>query len=146
MKRGWIKDKNLFLKILDKININFLDLILDNGGSSFVNILELTFPNINDRIEIFQKFYQKFLEVQEYQYLLTFVVGDKRSKDYIKAEDEKLILNKNRLYYPIYTVDEVLEKIIAVNPKLLEKYPGLQREYEQDGTKKVDIKPDLQNF
>ena len=60
MKRGWIKDKNLFLKILDKININFLDLILDNGGSSFVNILELTFPNINDRIEIFQKFYQKF--------------------------------------------------------------------------------------
>lgn len=133
MKRGWIKDKNLFLKILDKININFLDLILDNGGSSFVNILELTFPNINDRIEIFQ----------EYSYLLTFVVGDKRSKDYIKAEDEKLILNKNRLYYPMYTVDEVLEKIIAVNPKLLEKYPGLQREYEQDGNKKVDIKHDL---
>ena len=60
MKRGWIKDKNLFLKILDKININFLDLILDNGGSSFVNNLELTFPNINNRIEIFQKFYQKF--------------------------------------------------------------------------------------
>ena len=60
MKRGWIKDKNLFLKILDKININFLDLILDNGGSSFVNNLELTFTNINNRIEIFQNFYQKF--------------------------------------------------------------------------------------
>ena len=43
----------------------------------------------------------------------------------------------------MYTVDEVLEKIIAVNPKLLEKYPGLQREYEQDGNKKVDIKHDL---
>ena len=71
--------------------------------------------------------------------MLTFVVGDKRSKDYIKAEDEKLILNKNRLYYPMYTVDEVLEKIIAVNPKLLEKYPGLQREYELDGTKKEKI-------
>ena len=37
------------------------------------------------------------------------------------------------------TVDEALEKIIAVNPKLLEKYPGLQREYELDGTKKEKI-------
>ena len=43
----------------------------------------------------------------------------------------------------MHTVDEILEKIIAVNPKLLKKYPGLQREYEQDGTKKVDIKHDL---
>ena len=117
MKRGWIKDKNLFLKILDKININFLDLILDNGVSSFVDILELTFPNIDDRIEIFQKFYQKFLEVQEYSYLLTFVVGDKRSKDYLKAEDEKLILNKNCLYYPMYTVDEDIEYFLSTNPQ-----------------------------
>ena len=94
IKRGRIKDKNLFLKILDKINIDFLDLILDNGASSFVDILELTFPNINDRIEIFQKFYQKFLEAKEYSYLLTFIVGDERSKDYLSEEEEKLILNK----------------------------------------------------
>lgn len=117
MKGGWIKDKNLFLKILDKININFLDLILDNGVSSFVDILELTFPNINDRIEIFQKFYQKFLEVQEYSYLLTFIVGDKRSKDYVSDEEEKLILNKNCLYYPMYTVDEDIEYFLSTNPQ-----------------------------
>lgn len=115
MKRGWIKDKNLFLKILDKININFLDLILDNGASSFVDILELTFPNINDRIEIFQKFYQKFKEAKEYSYLLTFIVGDKRSKDYVSDEEEKLILNKNCLYYPMYTVDEDIEYFLSTN-------------------------------
>lgn len=117
MKRGWIKDKNLFLKILDKININFLDLILDNGASSFVDILELTFPNINDRIEIFQKFYQKFKEAKEYSYLLTFIVGDKRSKDYVSDEEEKLILNKNCLYYPMYTVDEDIEYFLSTNPQ-----------------------------
>lgn len=117
IKRGRIKDKNLFLKILDKININFLDLILDNGASSFVDILELTFPNINDRIEIFQKFYQKFLETQEYSYLLTFIVGDERSKDYLSEEEEKLILNKNRLYYPTYTVDEDIEYFLSTNPQ-----------------------------
>lgn len=117
MKGGWIKDKNLFLKILDKININFLDLILDNGVSSFVDILELTFPNINDRIEIFQKFYQKFKEAKEYSYLLTFIVGDKRSKDYVSDEEEKLILNKNCLYYPMYTVDEDIEYFLSTNPQ-----------------------------
>lgn len=117
MKRGLIKDKNLFLKILDKININFLDLILDNGVSSFVDILELTFPNINDRIEIFQKFYQKFKEAKEYSYLLTFIVGDKRSKDYVSDEEEKLILNKNCLYYPMYTVDEDIEYFLSTNPQ-----------------------------
>lgn len=117
MKRGMIKDKNLFLKILDKININFLDLILDNGASSFVDILELTFPNINDRIEIFQKFYQKFKEAKEYSYLLTFIVGDKRSKDYVSDEEEKLILNKNCLYYPMYTVDEDIEYFLSTNPQ-----------------------------
>lgn len=117
IKRGRIKDKNLFLKILDKININFLDLILDNGASSFVDVLELTFPNINDRIEIFQKFYQKFLETQEYSYLLTFIVGDERSKDYLSEEEEKLILNKNRLYYPTYTVDEDIEYFLSTNPQ-----------------------------
>lgn len=117
MKRGLIKDKNLFLKILDKINIDFLDLILDNGASSFVNILELTFPNINDRIEIFQKFYQKFKEAKEYSYLLTFIVGDKRSKDYVSDEEEKLILHKNCLYYPMYTVDEDIEYFLSTNPQ-----------------------------
>ncbi|MDY5873378.1 MAG: hypothetical protein SPK36_01080 [Bacilli bacterium] len=117
MKRGLIKDKKLFLKILDKINIDFLDLILDNGASSFVNILELTFPNINDRIEIFQKFYQKFKEAKEYSYLLTFIVGDKRSKDYVSDEEEKLILNKNCLYYPMYTVDEDIEYFLSTNPQ-----------------------------
>ncbi len=117
MKRGMIKDKNLFLKILDKININFLDLILDNGASSFVDILELTFPNINDRIEIFQKFYQKFKEAKEYSYLLTFIVGDKRSKDYVSDEEEKLILNKNCIYYPMYTVDEDIEYFLSTNPQ-----------------------------
>ena len=117
IKRGRIKDKNLFLKILDKININFLDLILDNGASSFGDILELTFPNINDRIEIFKKFYQKFLEAKEYSYLLTFIVGDERSKDYLSEEEEKLILNKNRLYYPTYTVDEDIEYFLSTNPQ-----------------------------
>lgn len=117
IKRGRIKDKNLFLKILDKININFLDLILDNGASSFVDILELTFPDINDRIEIFQKFYQKLLEAKEYSYLLTFIVGDERSKDYLSEEEEKLILNKNRLYYPTYTVDEDIEYFLSTNPQ-----------------------------
>lgn len=117
IKRGRIKDKNLFLKILDKINIDFLDLILDNGASSFVDILELTFPDINDRIEIFQKFYQKLLEAKEYSYLLTFIVGDERSKDYLSEEKEKLILNKNRLYYPTYTVDEDIEYFLSTNPQ-----------------------------
>ena len=62
----------------------------------------------------------------------------------VKKEEERIIHKKSVLELADdVTVDEALEKIIAVNPKLLEKYPGLQREYEQDGTKKEDIKHGL---
>ena len=58
----------------------------------------------------------------------------------VKKEEERIIHKKNVLELADdVTVDEALEKIIAVNPKLLEKYPGLQREYELDGTKKEKI-------
>ena len=58
----------------------------------------------------------------------------------VKKEEERIIHKKNVLELADdLTVDEALEKIIAVNPKLLEKYPGLQREYELDGTKKEKI-------
>ena len=144
MKRGMIKDKNLFLKILDKININFLDLILDNGASSFVDILELTFPNINDRIEIFQKFYQKFKEAKEYSYLLTFIVGDKRSKDYVLDEEEKLILNKNCLYYPMYTVDEDIEYFLSTNPQGLLLVNLKENLKKNDWSKEINQKVEKQ--
>lgn len=144
MKRGMIKDKNLFLKILDKININFLDLILDNGASSFVDILELTFPNINDRIEIFQKFYQKFKEAKEYSYLLTFIVGDKRSKDYVSDEEEKLILNKNCLYYPMYTVDEDIEYFLSTNPQGLLLVNLKENLKKNDWSKEINQKVEKQ--
>lgn len=144
MKRGMIKDKNLFLKILDKININFLDLILDNGASSFVDILELTFPNINDRIEIFQKFYQNFKEAKEYSYLLTFIVGDKRSKDYVSDEEEKLILNKNCLYYPMYTVDEDIEYFLSTNPQGLLLVNLKENLKKNDWSKEINQKVEKQ--
>ena len=58
----------------------------------------------------------------------------------VKKEEQRIIHKKSVLELSEdVTIDEALEKIIAVNPKLLEKYPGLQREYELDGTKKENV-------
>lgn len=109
IKSGKIKDKQLLLKIISKTNIAFLDILLDDGLSSFVDILELSFPTLEDRIEVFYSLYQKYLQEEEHLYLLDFIINDKRSKTYLSPKDFKILEERLPANYPLFMDDNEVE-------------------------------------
>ena len=81
------------------------------GNEELINLLEIYFPYMQNAI-----FYYKKQNEKEYNEIIT----NKKSFE---------------LSMPV-RVDEAIEKLVQVNPELLNTYPWLKHEYNIDGTRK----------
>jgi hypothetical protein len=82
-----------------------------NGTGELANFLETFFPYMQNAIDSFRN--KSIMEKeQEFKSKVLFELSDKLS------------------------VDEILEKVISINPGILEQYPLLNREFNKDGSRK----------
>ena len=74
--------------------------------------------------------------------MLFSIIKSKMKKNIIgvySIQNEEIITNKKtfELSMPV-RVDDAIEKLVQVNPELLNTYPWLKHEYNIDGTRKDD--------
>lgn len=82
------------------------------GAQMLVALLKSNFPYMNNSI----KFYEEEVE-----------------KEKTQKEEKKIVFELSQGI----TIDEALEKLLSINPSIIEKYSVLKREYNEDGSKKI---------
>lgn len=112
--------ENVILNVCaDFYKVNYKEVSIERearevGAAQSVIFFETFFPYMKNAIKLFK------------------VTADKEKEQ--TYEDRRLFELSDNL-----TIDEILDKLVSINPGILEQYPVLLREYNKDGSKKESI-------
>lgn len=111
-KEGKIRDFDTIRRIIKNTSIYYLDYCFEEGLKSFVDILDKSISDEAEKFMLFSSFFYKLVDMEQYEYILTFIMHDDRSKKYISNKDKVNIMEKLVFSYPTNLSKEEIEYIL----------------------------------
>jgi hypothetical protein len=111
-KDGKIRDFDTIRRIIKNTSIYYLDYCFEEGLKSFVDILDKSISDEAEKFMLFSSFFYKLVDMEQYEYILTFIMHDDRSKKYISNKDKVNIMEKLVFSYPTNLSKEEIEYIL----------------------------------